>query len=132
MTRSICQKFVENIFSDTFYWFWQSKSHWWRHYQQNIYVPNSMKYENHVKIICVGIVEDQQCGNCYNRCNFWWSFHFCWNWLSKRCPKVVFGFFQFCVGGWSRGLMENTSNERLFDFTHYDTHMGFQNGAQAV
>ena len=27
--------------------------------------------------------------------------------------------------------MENTSNERLFDFAHYDTHMGFQNGAQA-
>ena len=29
-----------------------------------------------------------------------------------------------------RGQLQNIANERKFDFTHFDTHIGFQNGAQ--
>ena len=83
-----------------------SKFHRWRHNHQIISVQNSIKYENHVKIICVGVnqlLANEKCSNSYNRGNFQWIFHFCWNRFSKRCQNLIFGFFQFCVGGWLRG-----------------------------
>ena len=85
-----------------------SKFHRWRHNHQIISVQNSIKYENHVKIICVGVnqlLANEKCSNSYNRGNFQWIFHFCWNRFSKRCQKLNFGFFQFCVGGSLRGLI---------------------------
>ena len=119
MTRSICRQFVDNVFFVAFYWFCQPNCHWWRHNQQIIYVSNSMEWKNHVKIICVGVNQllvDESCGSSYNQCNFRWIFHFCWNWLSKRCPKLIFRFFQFCVGGWLRGLIENTHKWKIIWF----------------
>ena len=78
-----------------------SKFHRWRHNHQIISVQNSIKYENHVKIICVGVnqlLANAKCSNSYNRGNFQWIFHFCWNRFSKRCQKLNFGFFSILRG----------------------------------
>ena len=49
----------------------------------------------------------------------------------KGARNWFFGFFNFAWAGDCVGWSKIPTNERLFDFAHYDTHMGFQNGAQA-
>ena len=37
-------------------------------------------------------------------------------------------FFRFCVGGWLRGRITYSGNEREFYSAHFDTYLGFQIG----
>ena len=43
---------------------------------------------------------------------------------------MIYGFYQFCVGGWLGWCTTYNENKRQFNSTQFDTYMGFQSSAQ--